>query len=50
MATDLSQGKEQFNRLDLQSHSKQAILTARCRESSSIFRASGFYDDSGFLS
>src|SRR5437899_11363262 len=28
---------------------KQAIICARCRESSSIFRASGFYDDSDFL-
>jgi hypothetical protein len=28
---------------------KQAIISARCRESSSIFRASGFYDDSDFL-
>jgi hypothetical protein len=45
-----SQVKEQFNRPDLQLHWKQAIITPRCRESSSIFRASGFYYDSGFLS
>ena len=33
---------------DLQYRGKQAIMSPRCRESS-IFRASGFYNDSDFL-
>jgi len=33
---------------DLQYRGKQVIMNARCRESS-IFRASGFYNDSDFL-
>jgi len=34
---------------DLQCRGNQAIMGARCRESSSIFRASGSYNDSDFL-
>jgi len=34
---------------DLQCRGNQAIMSPRCRESSSIFRASGPYNDSDFF-
>src|SRR5207245_431428 len=41
--------KDEIGWVEWHWHRKHAIISARCRESSSIFRASGFYDDSEFL-